>query len=166
MIVPICLVFWSDQLRHSDPINIHVAQFVFFCTNIIFQILWTYLFHQCLFLESISACPPTTFYSIKMQFKLLQSSKTNRIVVDCFYFTQAITLCSLVLFQQTPSTLGVFTHSAPVSTTVSNSSQLMNVAVPILKLLSIITCYVSIIIHLLRLVYSFWLDEINYFGRT
>jgi len=24
MIVPICLVFWSDQLRHSDPINIHV----------------------------------------------------------------------------------------------------------------------------------------------
>ena len=40
---------------------------------------------------------------------------TDRIVVDCFYFTQAITLSLLVCFNSYPSTLGGFTHSAPVN---------------------------------------------------
>jgi len=40
---------------------------------------------------------------------------TNRIVVDCFYFTQAITLSLLGHFNSSPSTLGGFTHSAPVN---------------------------------------------------
>ena len=159
MIVPICLVFWSDQLRHSDPINIHVdySHSVFcsehiVCLSILSSVPLTSIARKCCHLPY---GPPSTALSV-VEFKLLQSSKINRIVFDCFYFTQAITLCLLVLFQQSPSTLGVFTHSAPLTTTVSNNPQYMNVAVPILKLLSIVTCYRSIIVHFVLVVTIFW----------
>ena len=159
MSVPICLVFWSGQLQHPDPSNIHVAY-----PNLCLRGRHIRYFAD-LSIPSASISrtvfllyPTVTFYSSNLSSLNCCSHprKHNRIVFDCFYFTQAITLCSLVLFQQTPSTLGVFTHSAPVSTTVSNNPQYMNVAVPILKLFSSVTCYMTIITCLLHLVTTFW----------
>ena len=99
--------------------------------------------------------PRPSSYSISC---CIHPRKHNRIVVDCFYFTQAITLCLLVYFNNNLQCLRA-SPSTPVITIGSNDSQYMNVAVPILKLFTSITaCYVSIIVSLLYLVITFWLN--------
>ena len=69
---------------------------------------------------------------------------TNRIVVDCFYFTQAITLSLLVCFNSYPSMLGGFTHSAPVNYHSDQRFIVYEVAVPILKLVSLHYCLLCV----------------------
>ena len=149
MIVPIFLFSGLTNYGTQTLATIHVAQFIFFCTNII--VCLSILSSVSLASITRKCChlpygPPSTALSVRI-FNLLQSSKINRIVVDCFYFTQAITLCSLVYSNNNLQCLRA-SPSTPVITIGSNSSQYMNVAVPILKLFSIVTCYTTIIVDL------------------
>ena len=53
-----------------------------------------------------------------------------------------------------------------LTTIGSNDSQYMNVAVPILKLFSIVTCYTTIIVHFVLLVTIFWQTCRNIFWSS
>jgi hypothetical protein len=122
MIVLICL--FSGLANYStQTLSTFMLPILYcVCTSIILRILRTYPFLERLFLESISACPSTTFNSSYVSsLNCCSHPMTNRIVVDCFYFTQAITLCLLVYFNNNLQCLRA-SPSTPVITIGSNDS--------------------------------------------
>ena len=100
MIVPICLFSGLTNYGTQTLSTIHVA----------YLVLRLYKHHILDSLDlsipsaSISRtvfllCPTATFYSNNVSIlNCCSHPMTNRIVVDCFYFTQAITLSLLVYF--------------------------------------------------------------------
>ena len=86
---------------------------------------------------------------------------TNRIVVDCFYFTQAITLCLLVYFNSNLQCLRA-SPSTPADYHRVQRFIVYECCCTDPKTLCKFPCYVSIIVSIILLVTTFWLNRIHF----